>query len=154
MKVKIEIKHWMTGAVLFEYECEDNTLVKTIREANLRGANLRDAYLSDAYLSGADLSDADLRGADLRGADLSGADLSGAEFTCAHIYGRGGTKPLKQSQLKSFLAALGFVIEDAPAAEETRDTVAKVPEKVAETIVGRKLKIKIAGVVVEGEIVE
>ena len=59
-KIKIEIKHWITGSILFEYEVEDNTLVKTIRGANLRGANLR----------GANLWGANLRGANLRGANL------------------------------------------------------------------------------------
>ena len=68
-KIKIEIKHWVTGAVLFEFEKEDNTLRDTVVEANLREANLL----------GADLREADLYGADLRGADLYGADLYGAD---------------------------------------------------------------------------
>jgi uncharacterized protein YjbI with pentapeptide repeats len=147
--------------------------VKTIREANLSGANLRDANLSVANLSVANLSDADLSDADLGGANLSGAnlrdaDLSGAnlsdadlrdadlrdaEFMGAKFYGKGGTKSLKQSQLKDFLAALGFVIEDTPVQEKVRDTVAKVPVATNE-IVGKKIKNKIAGVVVEVEIVE
>ena len=80
--------------------------------ANLRGANLRGAYLSDADLSGANLSDANLRDAYLSDADLRGANLSGAELCSAKFYGRGGTKPLKISQLPSFLGALGFIIED------------------------------------------
>ena len=50
---------------------------------------------------------ADLRGANLRGANLSDADLQNVKF-----YGRGGSKPLKRSQLPDFLMALGFVIED------------------------------------------
>ncbi|MBO1267069.1 pentapeptide repeat-containing protein, partial [Arthrobacter cavernae] len=58
--IKIEIKHYLTGSILFSYESPDNTLVKTIREANLREANLY----------GANLYGANLRGADLRGADL------------------------------------------------------------------------------------
>ena len=78
-----------------------------LRGANLRGANLRGANLRDADLSGANLSDANLSGANLRDADLSGAELN-----CAKFYGRGGTKPLKRSQLPSFLGALGFIIEE------------------------------------------
>ena len=58
------------------------------------------------------LRDADLRDANLRDANLSGADLRGAELNRALFYGRGGTKPLKKSQLPDFLRALGFVIED------------------------------------------
>ena len=83
-----------------------------LSNADLRGADLSNADLRDADLRGADLSNADLRGADLRGADLSNADLRDAELASAKFYGRGGTKPLKRSQLPSFLGALGFIIED------------------------------------------
>ena len=62
-KIKIEIKHKWHGSVLFSYESEDNTLLKTVSEANLRGANLR-----GANLYGADLREANLRGANLYGA--------------------------------------------------------------------------------------
>ena len=58
-KVKIEIKHWWTGSVLFEYETDGNTLYKTLKEALKRGA--------------------DLRGANLYGADLRVANLYGAK---------------------------------------------------------------------------
>ena len=86
MKVKIEIKNRFTGKILFEFETENNTILKTLKEAIMRGAELSDAdlrgaYLRGAYLSGAYLSDADLRGADLRGADLSGAYLRGADLS-------------------------------------------------------------------------
>jgi hypothetical protein len=81
-------------------------------KANLSGANLSGANLSGANLSDANLSGANLSGANLSDADLSGADLSGAELNCAKFYGRGGTKPLKRSQLPSFLGALGFIIEE------------------------------------------
>ena len=95
-KVKIEIKSWIHGGLLFEYESENATLKKAVEaaidgNANLRDADLRDANLRDADLSGANLRDADLRdanlsGADLSGADLSGADLSGADLRDAAIY--------------------------------------------------------------------
>jgi len=108
----------LSGANLSDADLSDADL----RDADLRGANLSDADLSDAdlsdadlrgaNLSGANLSDADLSDADLRGADLSGANLSDAELYRALFYGRGGTKPLKRSQLPAFLAALGFVIEE------------------------------------------
>ena len=69
-QIKIEIKNWWTGNILFEYLSENNTIKKTVAEAtksgaDLRGADLSGADLSDAYLRGADLSDAYLRGADL-----------------------------------------------------------------------------------------
>ncbi len=86
MKIKIEIKHWVTGAVLFEYEKEDNTVKDTVVEANLRGADLRGADLYGADLRGADLYGANLRGANLYGANLYGADLRGADLRGADLW--------------------------------------------------------------------
>lgn len=70
--IKIQIQS-IWGAILFEYEKENNTMKETLmeavrkranlRDANLRGANLSGAYLSGANLSGANLSDAYLRDA-------------------------------------------------------------------------------------------
>ena len=59
-KVKIEIKSWIHGGVLFEYESENATIKKAVEAAVDDGANL-----SCANLSGADLSDADLNDADM-----------------------------------------------------------------------------------------
>ena len=92
MKIKIQIKHWISGVLLFEFETENNTLAQTIREANLYGANLYEADLRGANLYGANLYEADLRGANLRGAnlyeaDLRGADLRGADLYEANLYG-------------------------------------------------------------------
>ena len=113
MTEKIAIKHYITGAVLFEYQPtaeqqasglamraaleaaakEGANLGRAylgradLRGAYLGGANLRGAYLRGADLRGADLSGADLSGADLRGADLSGADLSGAYLGRADLSG-------------------------------------------------------------------
>ena len=67
IEVKIQIKNWITGAVL--YESEKPTIKEALVDANLRGADLR----------GANLRGADLRGANLYGANLYGADLRGAE---------------------------------------------------------------------------
>ena len=69
MKSKIEIKTF-AGKILFEFECEKNSIKKTLEKAvseklDLRGANLY--------------------GADLRGADLSGADLYGAKNIPNHV---------------------------------------------------------------------
>ena len=94
-KVKIEIKSWFSGDVLFEYESDNATMKKaveaavddnaTLSGANLSGANLRDANLSGANLSGANLSGANLRDANLSGANLSGANLSGADLRDADL---------------------------------------------------------------------
>ena len=101
-KVKIEIRSWFSGDVLFEYESDNATMKKAVEaavdgsanlsdadlsDANLSGANLRDADLSDANLSGANLSDADLSGANLSGANLSDADLSDANLSGANLSG-------------------------------------------------------------------
>ena len=91
-KVKIEIKSWFSGDVLFEYESDNATMKKAVEaavddNADLRDADLSGADLSDADLSGADLSGADLSGADLSGADLSDADLSGADLSGADLSG-------------------------------------------------------------------
>jgi len=131
--IGIAIKNRWTGSIIFQSTkttYKDAIIEKggaDLRGANLRGANLSDAdlrgaNLSDADLRGANLSDADLRGAnlsganlsyaDLRGANLSGANLSDADLQNVKFYGRGGSKPLKRSQLPDFLMALGFVIED------------------------------------------
>jgi len=90
-KIKIQIKTWL-GRVIFEYECEGNTIKETLKHAILRGADLSSADLSSANLRGADLSSADLssanlRGADLRGANLRGADLSSADLSSANLRG-------------------------------------------------------------------
>jgi uncharacterized protein YjbI with pentapeptide repeats len=109
MKTKLQI-HSIFGNLLFEYECEDNTIAKTVseavrssanlsyadlrsanlsyadlRSANLRYANLRSADLSYANLSSANLSSANLRSADLSYADLSYADLSSANLSSANL---------------------------------------------------------------------
>ncbi len=96
------------GSVLLETEYE------TLREAVIKnsGANLSNANLSGANLSGANLSGANLSNANLSDANLSGANLHGAELNCAKFYGRGGTKPIKKEQIKDFMLALGFVIEE------------------------------------------
>ena len=62
--IKIEItSRWFVDKVLFSYESDDNSMKKTLEEAQNSGANLR----------GADLYGADLRGADLRGTNLRSA---------------------------------------------------------------------------------
>ena len=90
-KMKITIKSIFEN-VLFEHTCENNTLLKTLKEAlkediDLKYVNLSGAKLSSAKLSSADLSGADLRYANLSNADLSNADLSGAKLRYADLSG-------------------------------------------------------------------
>jgi len=101
--MKIEIKSWLTGGILFSIETEPMRLaveeaIKTktalsyadlssadLRSANLSYANLRYADLSSANLSYADLRSADLSYANLRSANLSYADLSYANLRYADL---------------------------------------------------------------------
>ena len=92
---KIQILNRYSNEVLFEYECKDNTILKTVekaivknadlRSANLRSADLRSADLRSANLSYADLRSADLSYADLRSANLSSANLSSADLRSAYL---------------------------------------------------------------------
>ena len=96
MKTKIQIKS-ILGRVLFEHECDDNSVKKTVEEgagkgtdltnANLTNANLRSADLGGAYLGGAYLGGADLWGAYLTNANLSGANLTNANLSGADLRG-------------------------------------------------------------------
>ncbi len=103
MKIKFEIKHRVTAAVLFSIETESMRMaveaaIKSgadlrsadlryadLRYANLRSADLRYADLSSADLRYADLRYANLRSADLRYADLRYADLSSADLRYANL---------------------------------------------------------------------
>ena len=84
-QIKIEIRNRWTGAVVFEYTKEGNTITETVLEAIRRGADLRGANLRNADLCGANLSDADLRSADLRDANLRNADLRSANLRDADL---------------------------------------------------------------------
>lgn len=47
-QIKIEIKNWLAGDILFEYLSENNTIKKTVAEAIKSGADLRGADLCGA----------------------------------------------------------------------------------------------------------
>src|SRR3990167_6423351 len=49
-KIKIQIKSWLNGEILFEYEKENNTIKDTVEEAVRQKADLRSADLSSADL--------------------------------------------------------------------------------------------------------
>ena len=88
--MKFEIKHRISGSVLFSLETESLRLC--VEAAVNAGADLTYANLASADLRGADLTDAnlaraDLTGANLRGADLARADLAGAYLTDANLRG-------------------------------------------------------------------
>ena len=64
--MKLEIKHYISGSVLFSLETK--SLKLTLEAAVEAKTDLTGAYLTGAYLTGADLTGADLTGADLTGA--------------------------------------------------------------------------------------
>ena len=77
-KIKIEIKNRYSESVIYEYECENNTIKITLEKAVEENINLYGANLEGAYLYGANLKGANLEGANLNGAYLKGAYLKGA----------------------------------------------------------------------------
>ena len=73
--MKIQIKNRYNGSILFEHECENNTIKETLMQGIKENANLYGANLENANLRGANLEGANLRGANLRGAYLENANL-------------------------------------------------------------------------------
>ena len=98
----IQIKHRVSGAVLFE--CEAENLKVAVEQAVASGANLSDANLSDANLSGATLSDANLSDANLRDANLSDAYLRGA-----NLRGATGINPNLTTPIRILLDQVGAI---------------------------------------------
>ena len=83
----IQIKHRLTGFVLFECKAPADLDSGLHLRYALEKAMQSDAYLRDADLSGAYLSGVYLSGANLSGAYLSGANLSGANLRDAYLIG-------------------------------------------------------------------
>jgi hypothetical protein len=85
--MKIEIKHWLSGTVLFAHDAEKNTIKLTLEAGVKAGARLDGASLDGARLVGARLVGASLVGARLDGASLDGASLDGASLDGASLDG-------------------------------------------------------------------
>jgi hypothetical protein len=93
--MKFEIKHWVSGKLLFECDADSMRLAvemavekkANLYGANLYGANLDGANLTRANLDGANLTRANLDGANLIRANLTRANLDGANLTRANLYG-------------------------------------------------------------------
>jgi hypothetical protein len=116
----IEIKHRISGAVLFSLKCGPSKLCleATVRSgaylggADLRGADLRSANLFGAYLGCANLGGADLRSANLSGADLVGAINADYAIACTRI--------LPEGDLIGWKNAKGTIIKLRIPAESKR----------------------------------
>ena len=96
--MKIEIKSWYDGKILFEGEFGSLKLAveaavgqeirlsgASLAGANLAGANLAEASLARANLDGASLAGANLAGANLAEASLARANLDGARLAGARL---------------------------------------------------------------------
>ena len=81
---KIQIKD-IDGNVLFEYECEGNTLKRTVEVAVSHNANLYNANLYNANLYNANLGYANLGYANLGYANLGYANLYNANLGYANL---------------------------------------------------------------------
>ncbi len=113
--MKIQIMNRYSGKVIFEHECEDNTVTKTVlkaiacdtdlSDANLRNADLRNANLSYANLSYADLRNANLSYANLRNADLRNANLRNADLSSI-MYDFFGRLSVVPNEAKALLDAI------------------------------------------------
>ena len=154
MRTKIEIKHWITGTVLFEFETENNTLARTIREANLRGVDLREANLyganlNEANLRGVDLYGATLREANLNEANLRGVDLYGVDLYGANLYGADlrGAKNAELVQAQTLIVPDGSLI----GWKKCKDNILvklRIPEEAKRSnATGRKCRAEFAKVV-------
>jgi hypothetical protein len=86
MKTKLHIRS-VLGILLFEHEAEDNSILKTLKEALKRGVDLRGSDLRGLDLTGVDFRGSDLRGVDLRGSDLRGVDLRGVDLRGVDLRG-------------------------------------------------------------------
>jgi hypothetical protein len=81
--VKVEIKTWNTGAVLWSGEAMN--MADGVQQAVRAGVSLAYANLAGVNLADANLVDANLVGARLDGASLVGADLADANLVDASI---------------------------------------------------------------------
>ena len=146
---EIIIKSWRTRRIIFSYECEDNTIKKTVEEAVRR--KIRLAF---ADLTCLDLSGVDLRNADLTWADLSDTNLLGADLRCAIL----NNVDLRNTDLRG-TNLLGAELDDADLDEvDLSDTKIDYPTSLPEgefiawkKVYYRKKKI---GVIIKLKILE
>jgi len=83
--MKIQIKHRFNSSILFEHECENNTIKETLIQGIKTGANLQFADLENADLENANLQFADLRRANLENANLRRAELQFADLRRSNL---------------------------------------------------------------------
>jgi len=175
MKTSIKIMS-IFGKLLFEYECEENSIKKTVEQAvkekadlsfadlrsadlsfanlryadlsfaNLRYANLRYANLRYANLRSADLSSANLRYANLRSADLSSANLRSANLRSADL----SSANLRYANLRSAdLSSANLRSADLSFAKNKEIAFLPMFCKWSVSIIGDKIKIGCKEITIE-----
>lgn len=87
--MNIEIKS-ITGVVIYQYDCPNNTLKFTVEQAIREGyildyADLRCADLDFGYFSGGRFAGADFSGCTARGADFKNCEAERAIFSHSHL---------------------------------------------------------------------
>jgi uncharacterized protein YjbI with pentapeptide repeats len=120
--MKFEIKHRLTGAILFSLETESFKLcVEAAIKAgsNLSGSDLSYSNLSYSNLSYSNLSYSDLRGSNLSGSDLSysnlsysdlrGSNLRGSNLSGSDLRGASGLNPNATDDLRMLLDQPGSI---------------------------------------------
>ena len=115
--MKIQIKSWLDGGVLFEGEFGSLKLAveaavksgASLDGASLNGASLGGASLGGASLVGASLGGASLDRASLVGASLNGASLDGASLNRASLNGAKGINPHRCTPLLMLLDQPGKI---------------------------------------------
>ena len=110
-----EIKHRISGRVLFSLEC--GSLKLCVEAAVEAGADLAGADLAGADLAGADLVRANLAGADLADANLAGADLADADLATHLGYPNGWAAFawFKDGQVRVQVGCRNFTIAEGRA---------------------------------------
>ena len=84
MKTSIKIMS-IFGKLLFEYECEENSIKKTVEQAVKEKINLSNSDLSNSNLRNSNLRNSDLRNSNLTNSDLSNSNLSYSDLSNSNL---------------------------------------------------------------------
>ena len=83
--MKIQIKRWDNNDVIFEHECNDNSIKLTLEKGVDAGISFNYAELNYAELNYAELNHAELNGAELNHAELNYAELNHAKLPTGNV---------------------------------------------------------------------
>ena len=80
----IEIKD-NEGKLLYSYTCENNSISKTLKQANLKNINLAEANLSRVRIENVELTNLNLSEANFEGSIFSNIKISNSSLYCANL---------------------------------------------------------------------